>query len=71
MQRECWFDLRASPSVIRPAGGDPIKPGDVLKRRLQTLNASATVMSRASLLNGEQMTINRHPDYEFFLSRRW
>lgn len=43
---------------------------EVLKQRLKTLRHGASVMSSMVIpkANGEK-SINRHPDYEFFLSR--
>uniref|UniRef100_A0A0D9WUE3 Photosynthesis system II assembly factor Ycf48/Hcf136-like domain-containing protein n=1 Tax=Leersia perrieri TaxID=77586 RepID=A0A0D9WUE3_9ORYZ len=42
----------------------------VVKERLRTLKGAAAVMSRAKVLKEEGMCRNRHPDYDFFLSRQ-
>ena len=41
----------------------------VLKQRVRALNDAAAAMSRANVAKNGQMTRNRHPDYEFFISR--
>nr|CBG76272.1 OO_Ba0005L10-OO_Ba0081K17.23 [Oryza officinalis] len=68
---EQWFQLR-NPEV-KPMSLDVASKTDraeVLKQRLKTLRHGASVMSSMVIpkANGEK-SINRHPDYEFFLSR--
>jgi hypothetical protein len=67
MQAERWFEMRKCDSE----GGEPaeLQCSEVLKERVRTLNEAAAVMSRASVVKSGQMSRNRHPDYEFFLSR--
>lgn len=45
-------------------------PTEVLKERLRTLEETASVMARGVVSKGNVTSVNRHPDYEFFLSRR-
>ncbi|KAM7269252.1 hypothetical protein ACFE04_024749 [Oxalis oulophora] len=59
-QGECWFQLRNS----------AVGPSRILKERLRTLEETASCMSRALVTKGNLTSTNRHPDYEFFLSRR-
>ncbi|KAJ6960849.1 hypothetical protein NC653_038760 [Populus alba x Populus x berolinensis] len=64
---ECWFQLRHS---VNQAAGTPISnPSVILKERLRTLGETASLIARAVVNKGNQTSINRHPDYEFFLSR--
>lgn len=68
---EQWFQLR-NPE-IKPMSldvGPKTDRAEVLKQRLKTLRHGASVMSSMVIpkANGEK-SINRHPDYEFFLSR--
>jgi hypothetical protein len=66
-QGECWFQLRHS---ANQAAGTPISnPSVILKERLRTLGETASLIARAVVNKGNQTSINRHPDYEFFLSR--
>ncbi|CAL9074688.1 unnamed protein product [Musa acuminata var. zebrina] len=44
---------------------------DLLKERLRTLKQTASVMARAVVHKRDQRSANRHPDYEFFVSRSW
>ncbi|KAF0891088.1 hypothetical protein E2562_005170 [Oryza meyeriana var. granulata] len=68
---EQWFQLR-DPEVKPMSLGDAPKAdrAEVLKERLKTLRHGASVMSNMVIpkANREE-SINRHPDYEFFLSR--
>ena len=70
-QGECWFQLRSSP--LNPKKGVlDLNPGGILKERMRTLEETASRMARAVVKKGNQASINRHPDYEFFCSRkRW
>ncbi|PUZ58957.1 hypothetical protein GQ55_4G003700 [Panicum hallii var. hallii] len=68
---ERWFEMSKPGSE---AGGPPEdgqcgEAPQVLKQRVRALNDAAAVMSRANVAKSGQMTRNRHPDYEFFLSR--
>ncbi|XP_019259354.1 PREDICTED: uncharacterized protein LOC109237493 isoform X2 [Nicotiana attenuata] len=45
-------------------------PCSVVRDRLKTLEQTASLMSRALRTRGTETLVNRHPDYEFFLSRR-
>jgi len=67
---EWWFEMSKSDSEgAESAEHQSSEASQILKERLHTLNESAAVMSRASVLKNGQMSRNRHPDYEFFLSR--
>ncbi|KAK2655552.1 hypothetical protein Ddye_008604 [Dipteronia dyeriana] len=67
-QSECWFQL--SPSAVSQASVNPnLNPSGILKERLRTLEKTASLMARAVVNKGDQKSVNRHPDYEFFLSR--
>ncbi|CAB4281587.1 unnamed protein product [Prunus armeniaca] len=70
-QDECWFQLR--PSTLRQTTVTPgLNPYAVLEERLRTLEETASLMARAVVNKGSMTSVNRHPDYEFFLSRqRW
>ncbi|KAK3225775.1 hypothetical protein Dsin_005637 [Dipteronia sinensis] len=63
-QSECWFQL--SPSAVSQASENP---SGILKERLRTLEKTASLMARAVVNKGDQKSVNRHPDYEFFHSR--
>ncbi|KAL5081260.1 hypothetical protein RYX36_009681 [Vicia faba] len=66
-QGECWFQLNHSALAPEMLG---INPSIFLKERLRTLEETASLMARAVVNKGNQVCTNRHPDYEFFLSRR-
>ncbi|WJX66949.1 hypothetical protein P8452_51453 [Trifolium repens] len=66
-QGECWFQLSHSALTAEMIG---IDASIFLKERLRTLEETASLMSRAVVNKGNQICTNRHPDYEFFLSRR-
>ncbi|XP_010935537.1 uncharacterized protein [Elaeis guineensis] len=67
---ECWFKLKDSFSkVIQNEEAQYSNPSEILKERLRTLKQVSNVMARASVFKGNQRSGNRHPDYEFFLSR--
>ncbi|KAK1404204.1 hypothetical protein POM88_003809 [Heracleum sosnowskyi] len=63
-QGECWFKPRHSEDVVNS------EPARILKERLRTLEQTASLMARAVVTKGNKTTVNRHPDYEFFLSRQ-
>ena len=70
MQAEWWFEMRKSDSEgAESAEPQSSEASQILKERLHTLNESAAVMSRTSVLKNGQMSRNMHPDFEFFLSR--
>ncbi|ERN09447.1 uncharacterized protein LOC18437600 isoform X2 [Amborella trichopoda] len=62
-QGECWF-------MPRHSEGQAPDASEVLKERLRTLEETASLMARASVLKGDFTSINRQSDYEFFLSRK-
>jgi hypothetical protein len=68
-QGECWFQLRPSaPSqtTVTPS----LNLCGILEERLKTLEETASLMARAVVSKGSTTSVNRQPDYEFFLSRR-
>jgi len=70
MQAEWWFEMSKSDSdAPQSAESQSSEASQILKERLRTLNESAAVMSRTSVLKNGQMSRNMHPDFEFFLSR--
>lgn len=70
-QSECWFQPRHSAVVAGEAPGSPrFNASGILKERLRTLEETACLMARAAVNKGNQTSVNRHPDYEFFHSRR-
>ncbi|KAJ8559738.1 hypothetical protein K7X08_003796 [Anisodus acutangulus] len=61
--------LRHSMDHLKDVTSDS-DPPSVLQDRLKTLEQTASLMSRAVRTNGSERLVNRHQDYEFFLSRR-
>ncbi|XVF30309.1 hypothetical protein REPUB_Repub16aG0045600 [Reevesia pubescens] len=68
-QGECWFQPR-HPTMNKVSETQGLSPSGILKERLRTLEETASLMSRAIVNKGNQTLVNRHPDYEFFLSRQ-
>ncbi|XP_059302590.1 uncharacterized protein LOC132054632 [Lycium ferocissimum] len=68
-QGECWFQPRHSTNHLKEVTLDS-DPPSVLRDRLKTLEQTASLMSRAKKTNGTETLVNKHSDYEFFLSRR-
>ncbi|OIW12004.1 hypothetical protein TanjilG_16115 [Lupinus angustifolius] len=66
-QGECWFQPKQSALATEILGSNPSL---LLKERLRTLEETASLMARAVVKKGNQICTNRHPDYEFFVSRR-
>ncbi|KAL6873525.1 hypothetical protein ACP4OV_013607 [Aristida adscensionis] len=67
---EGWFQMSRSDSEgVESGESQPSEPAQALKERLRSLNQAAALMSRAAVPKNDQMSRNRHPDYEFFLSR--
>lgn len=70
-QRERWFHLK-QPILSQTEETSNLKPSEILRKRLKTLEQTASLMARAEVSKGNLKSVNRHPDYEFFLSRqRW
>uniref|UniRef100_N1QX14 Uncharacterized protein n=1 Tax=Aegilops tauschii TaxID=37682 RepID=N1QX14_AEGTA len=65
---EWWFQTSRSGS--EDAESSSSQPSQVLEERLSTLNQTAAAMARADVWKKDQARRNRHPDYEFFLSRQ-
>lgn len=66
-QREGWFHLK-HPILTKTEA----KAAEILRERLKTLEQTASLLARAEVKKGNLKAMNRHPDYEFFLSRqRW
>ncbi|KAJ4844490.1 hypothetical protein Tsubulata_006327, partial [Turnera subulata] len=69
-QSECWFQFALHGSA-RETPEDPSgNPSGSLKERLRTLEETASLMSRAAVKKRNVISVNRHPDFEFFLSRQ-
>ncbi|XVE90576.1 hypothetical protein DITRI_Ditri20bG0089200 [Diplodiscus trichospermus] len=68
-QGECWFQPRHS-TRIDTSETQGLSPSGILKERLRTLEETASLMARAVVNKGNETSVNRHPDYEFFLSRK-
>ncbi|KAK4350707.1 hypothetical protein RND71_030020 [Anisodus tanguticus] len=68
-QGECWFQPRHSADDLTEEFLD-MDLHTVLSERLRTLEQTASIMSRAVRKIGSDTLVNKHPDYEFFLSRR-
>uniref|UniRef100_A0A453TDC2 Uncharacterized protein n=1 Tax=Aegilops tauschii subsp. strangulata TaxID=200361 RepID=A0A453TDC2_AEGTS len=68
LQGEWWFQTSRSGS--EDAESSSSQPSQVLEERLSTLNQTAAAMARADVWKKDQARRNRHPDYEFFLSRQ-
>ncbi|XP_057514397.1 uncharacterized protein LOC130796123 isoform X2 [Actinidia eriantha] len=68
-QGECWFQLRQS-ALSHTTKRPNSNPSGILKERLRTLEQTASLMARAVVTKGNLSSVNRQPDYEFFLSRR-
>ncbi|KAK4370770.1 hypothetical protein RND71_010245 [Anisodus tanguticus] len=62
------FEPRHSMDHLKDVTSDS-DPPSVLRDRLKTLEQTASLMSRAVRTNGTERLVNRHQDYEFFLSR--
>ncbi|KAI0499572.1 hypothetical protein KFK09_017778 [Dendrobium nobile] len=70
-QGEFWFEpTNLNPRVVQTDSSMPKSPSGNFKGRLQSLERTASVMSRATIRKGSLTCTNRHPDYEFFLSRK-
>ncbi|PKA52149.1 hypothetical protein AXF42_Ash014086 [Apostasia shenzhenica] len=68
---ECWFE----PTKLNPKSAQSDEAlssylSETLMGRIQSLEQAAHVMSRATVRKGDSRSVNIHPDYEFFLSRR-
>ncbi|RVW69953.1 hypothetical protein CK203_052692 [Vitis vinifera] len=62
----------AQPILSQTEETSNLKPSEILRKRLKTLEQTASLMARAEVSKGNLKSVNRHPDYEFFLSRqRW
>ncbi|XP_064991884.1 uncharacterized protein LOC103982879 isoform X2 [Musa acuminata AAA Group] len=67
---ESWFQPRHMNSKV--AQSEDVSNSDtseLIKERLRTLRQTASVMARAVVSKGNQRYVNRHPDYNFFVSR--
>ncbi|MCD7466309.1 hypothetical protein HAX54_002912 [Datura stramonium] len=69
-QGECWFQPRQYSTDHLKEVNLHLDPPSVLRDRLKTLEQTASLMSRAVRISGAETFVNRHFDYEFFLSRR-
>lgn len=62
MQGECWFDPKISSDIFNGSA--------ILKERLETLEANASLFARGLGWKDNVMEYNKQPDYEFFISRK-
>ncbi|CAM8911644.1 unnamed protein product [Rhodiola kirilowii] len=65
-QCEGWFqpmDLKASDTAR-------LSLSETIKERLKTLEHTATLLATSTVSKGDLTSVNRHPDYDFFTSRR-
>ncbi|KAJ4824300.1 hypothetical protein Tsubulata_048996 [Turnera subulata] len=63
---ECWFDLRLP---VDSASKASICNYEIFKERLRTLQENSSLLSRGFVNKDKANVANRHPDYEFFISR--
>uniref|UniRef100_A0A5B7AHA2 Uncharacterized protein n=1 Tax=Davidia involucrata TaxID=16924 RepID=A0A5B7AHA2_DAVIN len=68
-QGECWFQPRHS-GLSQTTENPNLDPSGILKERLRTLEQMASLMARGVVTKGNLTSVNRQPDYEFFVSRR-
>ncbi|RWW82148.1 hypothetical protein BHE74_00009402 [Ensete ventricosum] len=69
---ENWFQWRDMDlKVFQSEDAHFSNTSDLLKERLRTLKQTASVMARAVVHKRDQRSANRHPDFEFFVSRSW
>ncbi|KAH7532954.1 hypothetical protein FEM48_Zijuj04G0078200 [Ziziphus jujuba var. spinosa] len=61
-QGECWFDPKISSDIFNGSA--------ILKERLETLEANASLFARGLGWKDNVMEYNKQPDYEFFISRK-
>ncbi|CAL9190901.1 unnamed protein product [Musa hybrid cultivar] len=67
---ESWFQPRHMNSkVVQSEDVSNSDTSELIKERLRTLRQTASVMARAVVSKGNQRYVNRHPDYNFFVSR--
>ncbi|XP_020677259.1 uncharacterized protein LOC110095900 isoform X2 [Dendrobium catenatum] len=70
-QGEFWFEpTNLNSRAVQTDSSMPKSPSGNFKGRLQSLERTASVMSRATIRKGSLTCTNSHPDYEFFLSRK-
>ncbi|XWS57292.1 hypothetical protein CRYUN_Cryun09bG0161600 [Craigia yunnanensis] len=68
-QGECWFRPRHN-TMNDTSEAQGLSPSGILQERLRTLEETASLMARSVVNKGNQSSVNRHPDYEFFISRK-
>uniref|UniRef100_A0A1D1XDX4 50S ribosomal protein L2 n=1 Tax=Anthurium amnicola TaxID=1678845 RepID=A0A1D1XDX4_9ARAE len=68
-QGECWFNLKKEVDIF-PKNGTPFNSSEILEERLKTLEEMAAIFSRGTVYKSQVKVKNKHPDYEFFLSRK-
>uniref|UniRef100_A0A804KKY1 Uncharacterized protein n=1 Tax=Musa acuminata subsp. malaccensis TaxID=214687 RepID=A0A804KKY1_MUSAM len=67
---ESWFQLwDMNSKVVQSEDVNHSDTSELIKERLRTLRQTASVLARAVVSKGNQRYVNRHPDYNFFVSR--
>ena len=69
LQGECWFYPKKTAEDL-PKDWKPGDVSELLKERLRSLEETAALFSRGRVHKDHTTVTNRHPDYEFFLSRK-
>ena len=64
-----WFLLKQF-GLSQAGETQKLNPAEILGDRVQTLERAASVLARGEVSKGNLKFVNRHPDHEFFLSRR-
>lgn len=68
---ESWFQPRGSKlKAVQTEGSSSMSPSKVLEEWLRKLERTACVMATASVCKGDQRSVNKQLDYEFFSQRR-
>ncbi|XP_059661977.1 uncharacterized protein LOC132308039 [Cornus florida] len=68
-QGEVWFDPKM-PVESSAEESKTFKHSEILKDRLKILEKNALLFSRGCVCKDHVKVVNRHPDYEFFTSRK-
>ncbi|CAL9088854.1 unnamed protein product, partial [Musa acuminata var. zebrina] len=67
---ESWFQLwDMNSKVVQSEDVNHSDTSELIKERLRTLRQTASVLARVVVSKGNQRYVNRHPDYNFFVSR--
>lgn len=69
LQGECWFYPKKLAGPLLKES-KPVDVSELLKERLRTLEETAALFSRGHVRKNHTTVTNKHPDFEFFLSRK-